>query len=183
MPGAGGLKIFWISWTLSSFPNLFYLAFRKKVQRLQQSLPEECEDQKTLIQRREDNKSVPMPQRCCRSRDISCFCFPDISEAVRFSESNDPLWYVTDRRSHMQRFHEPRPTQRFGRIFQREFLKSLLPADISVAASGIHITQWVRKGWWGSPVEHGFLWRACMSRSGYVNVKFTSTITECQGVG
>jgi len=31
MPGAGGLKIFWISWTLSSFPNLFHLAFRKNM--------------------------------------------------------------------------------------------------------------------------------------------------------
>ena len=52
---------------LSSFPNLFYLAFRKEkcseaVVSLQQLLAEEREDQKTLIQRREDNKSVPMPQ-------------------------------------------------------------------------------------------------------------------------
>jgi hypothetical protein len=56
----------------------------------------------------------------------------------------------------VQRFHDPtdfsilaltvlRPTQRFGSIFQREFLKSLLPADISVAASGIRITLWYER--------------------------------------
>ena len=59
-------------------------------------------DQKSLIHRCEEGRPVPLPQ-------IDRM-LPLVGNASR---------------------PKPRPTQRFGRLFEREFLKSLLPVGIS----------------------------------------------------